>query len=315
MIELGAAVSDGYGDEPATLIFADDAMTRRAAGEAVAALGGRVSAVLPLSEAAGRLFAQLTLDTVLIDLDRDGGEEQDRLLDALNVLACEGRVTGVIAMPLDILDAVTARIDHPAIALLCDPTTMEWTAAIGFAFAERRCRLNDISVDAEADRFRQLSEEVGRIARALARLSGADSEPAVRTESRARDVMIGFRAEPVVAEMHRATVDARGVRTEIRRRRLREQFFPADLFADPAWDMLLDLMAARLEGRQVAVSSLCIAAAVPATTALRWIRTMSDQGLFTRRADPEDGRRVFIELSEDAVEGMAGYFQTLNRCD
>jgi hypothetical protein len=53
--------------------------------------------------------------------------------------------------------------------------------------------------------------------------------------------------------------------------RLRSQHFVPALFADPAWDILLDLAAARIDGRMVAVSSLCIAAAVPATTALRWI--------------------------------------------
>jgi len=36
--------------------------------------------------------------------------------------------------------------------------------------------------------------------------------------------------------------------------------------ADPAWDMLLDLTAARAESRAVSVSSLCIAAGVPTTT-------------------------------------------------
>ena len=56
------------------------------------------------------------------------------------------------------------------------------------------------------------------------------------------------------------------------------------------------------------VSSLCIAAAVPATTALRWIKTMTDAGLFKRRADPHDGRRVFIELAPKASQATRGYF-------
>lgn len=88
----------------------------------------------------------------------------------------------------------------------------------------------------------------------------------------------------------------------IRARRSRDQFFPSGMFADPAWDMLLDLMAARLEGQKVAVSSLCIAANVPPTTALRWIKTLTDHGFFVRVADRQDGRRVFIELSDDAAE-------------
>ena len=61
--------------------------------------------------------------------------------------------------------------------------------------------------------------------------------------------------------------------------------------------MLLDLLQAEIAQHRVPVSSLCIAAAVPATTALRWIKTMTDGGLFMRRADPHDGRRVFVELA------------------
>jgi hypothetical protein len=51
-------------------------------------------------------------------------------------------------------------------------------------------------------------------------------------------------------------------------RRLRERLLPAGLFADPAWDMLLDLYAAEIEEQPVSVTSACIAAAAPATTAL-----------------------------------------------
>ena len=56
-------------------------------------------------------------------------------------------------------------------------------------------------------------------------------------------------------------------RRMIRERFRRQNFFDAGLFADPAWDMLLDLLQAELSHLRVPVSSLCIAAAVPATTA------------------------------------------------
>lgn len=108
-------------------------------------------------------------------------------------------------------------------------------------------------------------------------------------------------------------VTAGEVRGLIKARRLRDQYFDAELFADPAWDMLLDLMAARLEGTQVAVSSLCIAASVPPTTALRWIKTMTEERIFLRRADEQDGRRIFIELSDDATAGMVGFFAMVRR--
>jgi DNA-binding MarR family transcriptional regulator len=80
------------------------------------------------------------------------------------------------------------------------------------------------------------------------------------------------------------------------------------MFADPAWDMLLDLLQAEIAQLRVPVSSLCIAAAVPATTALRWLKTMVSQGIFIRRADPHDGRRVFVELAPEASQALRRYF-------
>ena len=94
-------------------------------------------------------------------------------------------------------------------------------------------------------------------------------------------------------------------------RRMRERFFDKELLADPAWDMLLDLMAARLERVQVAVSSLCIAACVPPTTALRWIKNMTDAGLFERVSDPDDGRRIFIRLSDASAAAMTRFFTAM----
>ena len=84
----------------------------------------------------------------------------------------------------------------------------------------------------------------------------------------------------------------------------RSAAFGADLFADPVWDMMLDLLAARLEGRAVRTSSLCIAAGVPTTSALRWIRELTERGLFVRVPDPNDRRGVLIELSDEAAERL-----------
>jgi hypothetical protein len=108
-------------------------------------------------------------------------------------------------------------------------------------------------------------------------------------------------------------IDAEYVRSIIRARRLRDHFFRAEIFGDPAWDMLLDLYAARLERRTVAVSSLCIAAAVAPTTALRWIKSLCDKGIFVRKADEQDSRRVFIGLSDEAALALTGYFKAARR--
>src|SRR5205823_11146918 len=103
------------------------------------------------------------------------------------------------------------------------------------------------------------------------------------------------------------------VRSVIRARRLRTRYFPEDFFADPAWDMLLDLLQAELSQLRVPVSSLCMAAAVPATTALRWVNKMVHRGIFIRRADPHDGRRFFVELAPDASNAMRRYFAEVGK--
>jgi len=99
------------------------------------------------------------------------------------------------------------------------------------------------------------------------------------------------------------------VRTMIKLRRHRDRYFSSELFADPAWDILLELYAAALGQFRVSISNLCLAAAVPATTALRWIKQLEDSGLVERRPDRTDGRRQFIMLSEEALSSMNAYFR------
>lgn len=97
------------------------------------------------------------------------------------------------------------------------------------------------------------------------------------------------------------------IRSIIRARRRRGRYFDSKLFADPAWDILLDVMAARLEGEPVSVSSLCGAAAVPPTTALRWIAKLTTEGYLEREEDPHDGRRVFIRITDSAAAAMMAF--------
>ncbi len=123
----------------------------------------------------------------------------------------------------------------------------------------------------------------------------------------------GYRAgdtEP----LHEAAVSAAYIRELIRQRRSREIIAPAGLFSDPAWDILLDLTAARMEGRSVSISSACIAANVPATTALRWINLLVKEGLLIRGPDHVDGRRATVSTTNRTQEMMTSYLgQTARR--
>lgn len=90
----------------------------------------------------------------------------------------------------------------------------------------------------------------------------------------------------------------------IKARRNRQKYFEGDLFSDPSWDILLELTAAHIENRQESVTSVAIAASVPASTAIRKIRELSDRGLLKRWTDPTDARRIFVALTDDAAKRM-----------
>ena len=210
----------------------------------------------------------------------------------------------IVSAPLAIIDQMPASVWQGCQALLSDPDEVDLASAAAFALSARPGFLNDVSRDLDAERLQRLADEVGRIARTLATMSASAQLP----NGALADMRHQFFAE---TESLIDMPTAHDVRAMIRLRRLRDRFFDSSLFADPAWDMLLDLMAARLERVQVAVSSLCIAAHVPPTTALRWIKLMTDNGLFERVADPGDGRRIFIRLSDASAAQMARLLQAV----
>ncbi len=263
--------------------------------------GGFRAVVVPIEEAAERIEIQPQASAIWVELDRDPGPELDQLLDRVEANAVSDQCPAVITSPLPLIDRIMARVADPSVEMLINPSAMERAAALALAMARRSVgdRLYDISKEPSAVRLRQLSDEVGRIAATLARLSVGPREAGVELPV------------PATGEMPVVSLDT--VRQVIRARRLRARFFDEELFADPAWDMLLDLLQAEIAQHRVPVSSLCIAAAVPATTALRWIKTMTDLGLFKRRADPHDGRRIFVELSAGASQAMRRYFGEVGR--
>jgi DNA-binding MarR family transcriptional regulator len=223
----------------------------------------------------------------------------DEVLDRLGERVADRAFSAVVSSTSDLIDPVAARVHEPAIEVIVDANDAERASALAVVAASNASinRLSDMATDQSAERLRQLSDEVNRIAATLARLSAGPAAAARKFEP------LQSNEAPEVA--------ADTVRAVIRARRLRTRFFPEHLFADPAWDMLLDLLQAEIAQLRVPVSSLCIAAAVPATTALRWLKTMVTEGIFLRRADPHDGRRVFVELAPDASRTLRRYFAEL----
>ena len=277
---------------PALLIGAQDGDLSEIA-ELIGGAELRVAGTCRLEDAAERLEMQAAVG--LVWLNCGSQLPSNALLQGLARLSDAG--TAIVAeIAPALIDAVDAALPNGGVQILVEPRSAERAAALSLAIASdlQPSRVSDVGRD-NAVRLRQLSDEVGRIAASLARLSTVPDRAAA----------------PVIARREFGEVpqvDGERVRAVIRARRLRSRYFSEDIFADPAWDMLLDLLQAEIAQHRVPVSSLCIAAAVPATTALRWIRTMTEAGLFRRRADPHDGRRIFVELSPSASTAMRQYF-------
>jgi hypothetical protein len=92
----------------------------------------------------------------------------------------------------------------------------------------------------------------------------------------------------------------------------RDRLFPDELFADPAWLILLDLFTHRATGKLISVSSACIASLVPPTTALRYIRRLVELGMVQRSSDTADRRKVYLQLTDYACSQMEAFFTKIS---
>ena len=296
-------------------IFADRAYLRAELAEDAAAVGLRVtqsSDFAALIEADSRSLGNV----VLVDCPVIDGAELAALA-RLDMRAARIGAELVVSTSMGSLDDVFGCLDQSGAQVLVSPNRAERAIALGrvMARAGGKARVRELS---EADRLSllRLTEQVSQIAQKLDRLSPT-SGPSVSTSTSAFDFSDDTASGTedgsarLVRAMRPALPDPRLIRRVIRQRQLRARFFDGDLFADPAWDILLDLTAARAEHLRVSVTSLCIASGVPPTTALRWIGQMTDAGLLLRVDDEADRRRAFIALSDKSADAMARYFHEL----
>tara|TARA_R110000772_G_scaffold134490_1_gene243021 strand:+ start:4718 stop:5734 length:1017 start_codon:yes stop_codon:yes gene_type:complete len=329
-----ATGSDIWGGQ--ILLVSDDPQLQALYTHAIDLLGGRYTS-LPMNFSDDDLTQLPNVAAIVIQIT----EWNDKQEDALGKIEhfCEtSNLPLLIRTNLELLDFTLGAVEYPHVEHLLSDSVAEL-----FVSLEHRTKQSISSLFADRDEIdlvdlKKISVDVERIARALLKLSGTEQSDSNRSlidnpfrepppERKLADPSISFKHQQ--SSVYKAAVldtdtdqlgvslsrpiSADEVRGLIKARRLRDQYFDPELFSDPAWDMLLDLMAARLEGKKVSVSSLCIAASVPPTTALRWIKTMTEEQIFLRKADKKDGRRIFIELSDEATAGMVGFFAMIRR--
>ncbi|MFN3864329.1 MAG: MarR family transcriptional regulator [Erythrobacter sp.] len=308
---------DGAGLPARVAIYGENAGLRE---QVAADLGGAGFRTIDGGGIAALIEGPIALlgDVVLVDCPVATGRGMEGLMLAglarLDERVARSGAKLIVSTSMAGLDDVFAVLDQSAPQILVDPSRAERVIAVGRVMGEAgAARVREM---AEEDRLTllRLSQQVEAIAQSLDRISRPDPRTMASNDRFQRDPHSALPASAggFVAPIGQPPLpDPRMVRQVIANRQARARFFDAELFSDPAWDMLLDLTAAHGEGARVSVTSLCIAAGVPATTALRWLTQMVESGLFVRVPDPADKRRAFIALSDRSLTAMAGYFASL----
>jgi CheY-like chemotaxis protein/DNA-binding MarR family transcriptional regulator len=264
------------------LVVDDDRATAEEAVEAARLLGYHCSFALDASTALRTIAEDETIGIVVTDVQMPGMTGLSLLDELSSRFASQRPLVTLVITGFGSIDVAVAAMRNEAADFLTKPVSREDLAA-----ALRRAMRKWLRLCGE---------------RSLAALSASLRGPAAEAGQPTAPAPL----VPVDdAELLKIT------RKLVRMREQRGQFLNPALFSDPMWDILLDLTSARLEDKTVPVSSVCQAAGVPMSTALRQIRSLVDMGLIRRWSDPLDRRRDLLAINDEAMAAMRQYLTYL----
>ncbi len=283
-------------DDVEALIVDDDACVLEEMIESLDAEGIRARAVSGGHDALEVLRTVRGIRAVVVDL-RMPQMDGFALVRAIRDMFADGEAPRIVFVSghLDTDAAVRAMredaIDFLAKPIACEDLVVAVQRALSRAREDRDQRE---AVGSVAGMLTGLKEQVAIVERNLQSLQGdgacgdGDDHAATRHDH-----------SPAVLEARIARL--------VQYRELRRQQFPDDLFGDPAWDILLDLMRGEVVGYRCYTSGLALEARVPPTTAARYIDSLVDCGLASRYEDPEDRRRAMVAITPKSYRMMADY--------
>ena len=272
---------------PAVLVIDDDPACVAHCASMLDELGYRHRCATSAREALEHIGSDPTIQIMLADMQMPS-MDGFVLIEEARARISGGKAIAAILLTERVSAELAVRGMHvEAVDMLCKPLDFA-----GYSTALRRAMRYLAARRSAADGANKTSFSQ-QLARLVAVLEGKSLEP--KLESKLTDKEISATLRTIIAS-----------------RGLRSRFFPSQLFADPAWDILLDLSRAKLDGQQVSVSSVCIAASVPMSTALRWVRQMTEAGLLRRWTDPKDRRRDLIALTDSTAAHMRDYLAAVH---
>jgi biotin operon repressor len=149
------------------------------------------------------------------------------------------------------------------------------------------CEPGDGSYSGSLPELRDLSRELREIAGAL-------------------EILADLEAQRDRAIVYQVSISAPCVHTILFVRRLRTQFLGFEV-PEPAWGMMLAILAVRLDGGRLSLDELSNASGMSRRTAERWVRRMEKEGFLQVHRQPEAGRKALVDLTEQAADLVKNY--------
>ncbi|WP_421838544.1 response regulator [Novosphingobium sp.] len=265
------------------LVVDDDRATAEEVVEAANLLGYQCNYALDATSALRAIAEDETIGIVVTDVQMPGMTGLSLLDELSSRFASQRPLVTLVITGFGSIDVAVAAMRNEAVDFLTKPVSRDDLAAALRRAMRKWLRLcGERTLAALSASLRAPVSETGQPAAPAAPLPPVDD-----------------------AELLKIT------RKLVRMREQRGQFLNPALFSDPMWDILLDLTSARLEQKTVPVSSVCQAAGVPMSTALRQIRSLVDMDLIRRWSDPLDRRRDLLAINDEAMEAMRQYLTYL----
>lgn len=82
-----------------------------------------------------------------------------------------------------------------------------------------------------------------------------------------------------------------------------------EIFGEPAWDILLDLFIRQTKDEKISLRAANSNA--PASTAVRWLRILEQNGLISLQIDEADDERLVFYLTAAGYDGMLRYLESI----
>ncbi len=246
------------------------------------------------------IFQSYDIAIAIVDYNMPGQDGISLLHDLSRMAEAEGRkLAFIVATGYATKDMAIDAIRVSAVDVLEKPFhCADLEKALQRAAALHALHDMPTVQDILLDKMSSLSAELQRVSHLMLGSGQAPLPPVPAPVSSAAPCEPGSHGKQELAAYIRELL-----KTESRRRAIGG----GELFGDPAWEMLLDLLLADIEERRVSVSSACIASGAPMSTALRLVRRLVSENVLFKIPDATDRRRHFLVINPKFEQPLIDY--------